>query len=296
MAAPLSSPIQIRTSDPEVTIVGQRAGEGPALLLLHGNPLTHLSWQRIAPSLARDFTVVATDLRGYGDSSKPRGRPDHANYSFRRMAQDQVEVRRELGFEKFFVAGHDRGARTAFRMALDHPDKVLKAAFLDILPTHHVWNDTSMAWALNSYHWMFLAQPYDFPERLLRGNEEYYIRDKLMKQGLGKGGFTEEEIREYVRVCTPENIHGVCEDYRAAAGIDLAMDSADFNAGRKIACPVLVLWGELSHTGKHYRPQEVWPRYCSNIVRMQALPCGHYPVEQAPDDTYRELRSFFIAK
>ena len=159
-------------------------------------------------------------------------------------------------------------------MALDHPERVLKAAFLDILPTHHVWTDVSMAWAINSYHWMFMAQPYDFPERLLRGNEEYYIRKKLTKQGLGKGSFTEEEIREYVRVCTPEQIHGVCEDYRAAATIDFAMDSADFNAGRKVACPVLVLWGELGHTGKHYEPRAVWPRYCSNVVRMQSLPCG----------------------
>jgi len=204
------TPFRIQTSDPEVSIVGRRGGEGPPLLLLHGNPLTNLSWQRIAPRLARDFTVVATDLRGYGDSSKPRGKPDHSNYSFRRMAQDQVDVMRELGFEKFFVAGHDRGARTTFRMALDHPERVLKAAFLDILPTHHVWTEVSMAWAINSYHWMFMAQPYDFPERLLRGNEEYYIRKKLTKQGLGKGGFTEEEIREYVRVCTPEQIHGVC--------------------------------------------------------------------------------------
>ena len=211
MIAPPFSPIKVQTSDAEVTIVGQRAGNEHQLLLLHGNPLTHLSWQRIAPRLAQDFTVVATDLRGYGDSSKPRGRPDHSNYSFRRMAQDQVEVMRSLGFEQFFVAGHDRGARTAFRMALDHPDRVLKAAFLDILPTYHVWTDVSMAWAINSYHWMFMAQPYDFPERLLRGNEEYYIRNKLTKQGLGKGGFTEEEIREYVRVCTPENIHGVAK-------------------------------------------------------------------------------------
>ena len=283
----------IQTSDPEVSIVGRRGGEGPPLLLLHGNPLTNLSWQRIAPRLARSFTVVATDLRGYGDSSKPRGKPDHSNYSFRRMAQDQVDVMRELGFEKFFVAGHDRGARTTFRMALDHPERVLKAAFLDILPTRHVWTEVSMAWAINSYHWMFMAQPYDFPERLLRGNEEYYIRKKLTKQGLGKGGFTEEEIREYVRVCTPEQIHGVCEDYRAAATIDFEMDTADFNAGRKVQCPVLVLWGELSHTGKHYEPRAVWPRYCANVVRMQSLPCGHYPSEQAPEQTYEELQRFF---
>jgi haloacetate dehalogenase len=284
---------RIETSEPGVWIVGKRAGDGPPLLLLHGNPLTHLSWARIMPRLAEHFTVVATDLRGYGDSSKPRGLPDSSNYTFRRMAQDQVDVMKELGFERFFVAGHDRGARTAFRMALDHPDRVLKAAFLDILPTHHVWNDTSRAWALNSYHWMFMAQPYPFPETLLRGNEAFYIRDKLMKQGLGKGGFTEEEILEYIRVCTPEQIHGVCSDYRAGATLDYEMDAADFEAGRRIACPVLVLWGEYSHTGKHYQPREAWPRYCSNIVRMQSLKCGHYPTEQAPGATYEELDNFF---
>ncbi len=289
----MSSEFRIETSDPGVFIVGKRQGSGPPLLLLHGNPLTHLSWERIAPRLARDFTVVATDLRGYGDSSKPRGLPDHSNYSFRRMAQDQVEVMRALGFESFFLAGHDRGARTAFRMALDHPEKVRKAAFLDILPTHHVWTDVSREWALNSYHWMFMAQPYDFPERLLKGNEEYYIRNKLMKPGLGKGGFTEAELLEYIRVCTPDQIHGVCEDYRAAATIDFDMDRADFEAGRKVACPVLVLWGELSHTGKHYRPEEVWPRYCSRIMRMQGLPCGHYPSEQATEQTCTELQRFF---
>lgn len=285
--------ITIETTDPGVKIVGRTGGGGPPLLLLHGNPLTHLSWHRVAPRLARNFTVVATDLRGYGDSSKPRGREDHGNYSFRRMAQDQVEVMQSLGFRQFYVAGHDRGARTAFRMALDHADKVLKAAFLDILPTHHVWTHVSMGWAINSYHWLFLAQPYDFPEQLLKGNEEYYIRKKLMKQGLGKGGFTEEEIREYIRVCTPGQIHGVCEDYRAAATVDLEMDRADFEAGRKIACPVLVLWGGKSHTEHHYNPREAWPRYCSNIVRMTALPCGHYPSEQAPEETYRELHEFF---
>src|SRR5256885_7250627 len=284
--------IQVQTSDPECAINLRYGGSGPPVLLLHGNPLTLVTWYLIAPRLAKDFTVVCADLRGYGDSGKPRGRADHSNYTFRRMAQDQVEVMQGLGFERFYVAGHDRGARTAFRMALDHPERVLKAAFLDILPTHHVWNDVSRAWALNSYHWTFMAQPYDFPQRLLRGNEEYYIRNKLMKQGLGKGGFTEEEIREYVRVCTPENIHGVCEDYRAGAGIDLEMDTADFDAGRKVSCPVLVLWGELSHTGKHYNVREVWPRYCSNIVRMQSLPCGHYPSEQAPDQTNEELQRF----
>jgi len=285
--------VQVQTSDPEVKINLRHGGNGPPLLLLHGNPLSHMSWHRYADRLAQEFTVVATDLRGYGDSSKPRGKDDHSNYSFRRMAQDQVDVMAHLGFKQFFVAGHDRGARTAHRLALDHPDKALKLAVMDILPSYHIWTHVSKEWAINSYHWQFMAQPYDFPERLLKGNEEYYIRKKLMKQGLGKGGFTEDEIREYVRCCTPENIHGVCEDYRACATIDFEMDKADFEAGRKVRCPTLVLWGEKSHTNKLFDPRATWPDYAENIVRMQALPCGHYPSEQAPEETYAELREFF---
>ncbi len=283
----------IQTSDPEVKIHGVVGGSGPPLLLIHGNPLTHVHWHIVAPRLAQHFTVVATDLRGYGDSSKPRGLPDHSNYTFRRMAQDQVEAMSHLGCDRFYVAGHDRGARTAYRMALDHPDKVLKLCSIDILPTHHVWTHVSREWALNSYHWLFLAQPYDFPEQLLRGKEEYYIRLKLGKQGLGKGGISEEALKEYIRCCTPENIHGVCEDYRAAATIDFEMDAKDFEAGCKITCPVLVIVGSQSHTAKFYSFEDAWRKYVGNLVRCVALPCGHYPAEQAPEETYRELHGFF---
>jgi haloacetate dehalogenase len=239
--------------------------------------------------------VVTTDLRGYGDSDKPEGLPDHSNYSFRRMAQDQIEVMQELGFEKFALAGHDRGARTAFRMAMDHPDKILRVAFLDILPTHCVFKDIQAQMAMDLYHWWFMAQRKGFPETLLKGNEEFYIRDKLMKQGPGKGGFTETEILEYIRVCTPQNIHGVCEDYRAAFEIDLPMDTADFESGRKVQPPALILWGAKSHTAHHHDPRVEWPKYCSHIVRMAELPCGHYPTEQAPEETYQELSQFFAS-
>ena len=285
--------IEVQTSDPEVKIVGRVGGKGPAVLLLHGNPLTHVHWHLVAPRLARDYTVVATDLRGYGDSGKPRGKEDHSNYSFRRMAQDQVDVMAHLGFKEFFVAGHDRGARTAHRMALDHPDKVKKFASFDILPTHHVLSHATWQWALGSFHWFFMAQPYDIPERLIQGREDFYILKKLTAMGIGKGGFSKETLAEYARVCTPENIHGVCEDYRAALTVDMPMDTADFDAGRKVTCPAAIYWGEKSHTEKYYDPRKAWPQYCTNIARIRPLPCGHYPAEQLPDEVYEELFEFF---
>ena len=285
--------IQVQTSDPEVKINLRYGGNGPPILLIHGNPLTHAHWHLVAPRLAKDFTVVTTDLRGYGDSSKPRGREDHSNYSFRRMAQDNVEVMKDLGFDRFCVAGHDRGGRAAFRMALDHPEKVDKLATFDIIPTHHVLTHTSWQWALNSYHWFFMAQPYPIPERLIEGREDFYILKKLTAMGIGKGGFSEETLKEYARCCTSENIHAVCEDYRANVSVDMAMDTADFEAGRKIDRPVAVYWGELSHTEKFFDPRKAWPSYASNIVKLQPLPCGHYPAEQVPDRVYEELKGFF---
>jgi haloacetate dehalogenase len=285
--------LQVQTSDPEVKINLRYAGNGPPVLLIHGNPLTHVHWHLVAPRLAKDFTVVATDLRGYGDSGKPLGKEDHSNYSFRRMAQDQVEVMQHLGFERFCVAGHDRGARAAFRMALDHPGKVEKFASFDIIPTHHILTNANWQWVLNSYHWFFMGQPYPVPETLIQGKEDFYILKKLTVMGIGKGGFREEALKEYARCCTPENIHAVCEDYRANVSVDMAMDTADFESGRKIECPTAVYWGELSHTEKFFDPRKAWPQYASNIVKLKPLPCGHYPAEQVPDLVYDELREFF---
>jgi len=260
------------------------------LLLLHGNPLTHVMWHKIAPRLAEEFTVVAADLRGYGDSSKPDGGPDHRGYSFRAMGQDQAEVMGALGFRDYVVCGHDRGARVAHRMALDYAERVNKVAFLDIVPTHHVLNNIRREWAVDSYHWFFMAQPYDYPEQMLIAyGLERYIRRKLDKKGVGMSGFTPEALAEYIRCCTPENIHAVCEDYRAAVSIDYAHDEADL--ARKIAQPVLVLWGERSHVNRSYRPIEAWKERATD-VRGRMLPCGHYPAEQSPDETYLELRSF----
>ena len=209
------------------------------------------------------------------------------------MAQDQVEVMVALGFEQFCVAGHDRGARTAYRMALDHPDKIRKFASIDIIPTHYLWTHITREWALNSFHWTFMAQPYDIPEQFFAGKERYYIEKKLTAMGIGKGGFTAATLAEYARCCTAEQLHAVCEDYRAGATLDFEMDRADVEAGHTIDCPVLVMWGNLSHTEKMFDTRAAWAPYARNIVEFCPLPCGHYPAEQVPDATYTLLRTFF---
>ncbi|MEP7067728.1 MAG: alpha/beta hydrolase [Usitatibacter sp.] len=269
----------------------RHGGSGPPLLLLHGNPLTHVMWHKVAPRLAQDFTVVVTDLRGYGDSSKPPGGEQSMGYSFREMAKDQVEVMNELGFDRYLVAGHDRGGRVAHRMALDRPECVEKVAFLDIVPTHHMLNNIKRQWAVDSYHWFFMAQAYDYPEKMIEAyGFERYIRKKLDKKGVGLSAFTPEAMAEYIRCCTAENIHAVCEDYRAAVGIDLAHDEADL--ATKIDMPMRVLWGEMSHVNRSYKPIEAW-RERATDVSGKMLPCGHYPAEQSADETWSELRTFF---
>jgi len=232
-------------------------------LLLHGNPLTHVSWHKIAPRLAERFHVVAADLRGYGDSVGPDDAGEsNINYSFRAMAQDQVEVMERLGYREFFVAGHDRGARTTARMCLDHPDRVKRAALIDILPNHHIWTHTSKEWALRSWHWALMAQPYDFPERMLAGvPAQWYMEKKLSKPGIGLGFFDPEAFAEYVRCFNWKTIKGSCADYRACPTCDFEMDKADFDAERKITVPLLVIWGARSHTeGVHGNVLQVWQR------------------------------------
>ncbi len=285
---------EIKTSGARIVTV--HGGKGPPLLLMHGNPFSHLSWHKFAPRLAEEFTVVATDLRGYGDSEKPPGGDDHANYSFRAMAGDQIEVMAALGHSRFYAAGHDRGARVLHRMCLDHPQAVARAAILDIVPQHHLFNNVSKGWATFSWHWFFMIQTYDFPEHLMSADPDYFIEKKLAKTAQGLSFFDPRALAEYKRhMRDPATVHAMCEDYRATAGIDFDMDTADFAAGRKIACPVLLLWGATGGVGRNHRPREVWERYAADIRGAKALPCGHYLSEEAPEETYRELRAFFAA-
>lgn len=271
----------------------RHGGDGPPLLLLHGNPLTHVSWHKIADRLATRFHVVAADLRGYGDSVGPEdGGPNHVNYSFRAMAQDQVEVMEALGYRAFFVAGHDRGARTAHRMCLDHPERVRRAALVDILPNYHIWTHASKAWAMKSWHWLFMAQPYDMPERMMAAvPPEWFMEKKLSKPGIGLGFLSPEAFAEYVRCFTWKTIHASCEDYRACATCDLEMDTADL--GRKVEMPLLVVWGAKSHTGTvHGDVLTIWKDYATTVVGGP-IDCGHYVPEEAPDETYAWFARFF---
>jgi haloacetate dehalogenase len=283
---------EIKTSGARIlTVCG---GKGPPVLLMHGNPFNHLSWLKVAPRLATEFTVVATDLRGYGDSEKPPGGKDHSDYSFRAMAQDQVEVMAALGFDCFYAAGHDRGARVLHRMCLDHPQKVSRAAIIDIIPQHHLYNNVTKSWATFSWHWFFNIQPYDLPERMMGADPDWFIKKKLAKTEQGLSFFDPAALKDFMRCFrNPETIHAICEDYRAGAGVDLEMDDLDFKAGRKIECPVLLLWGATGGVGRNHKSTEIWPRYAADIRGAKALLSGHYVNEEAPEETYSELRAFF---
>ena len=265
-------------------------GAGPPLLLLHGYPQSHVMWHRIAPDLARRFTVVAADLRGYGDSAKPPGGPGHAAYAKRAMARDQVEVMAALGFPRFAVVGHDRGARVAHRLALDHPDRVEKLAVLDICPTLAMYEGTDMAFATGYFHWFFLIQPYDLPERLIGADPDFYLEHKTAVPGTTAGHFTPEALAEYKRCFRdPAMIHASCEDYRAAASIDLVHDRADLD--RRIACPLLALWGRHGLVGRLYDVLALWRERAAD-VGGRALDCGHYLAEEAPEETLAALQDF----
>jgi len=271
---------RIRIGD--TTVAGVVGGSGPPVLLLHGYPQTHVAWHRVAPVLAQHFTVVATDLRGYGDSTAPPTDDDHMPFSKRAMAAEQVAVMRALGFERFAVVGHDRGGRVGYRLALDHPSYVTAFASLTVIPTSEVWQRTDKAFALGAYHWFLFAQPHDLPERLVGADPDFFLDWTLRKMTRGRGFLVPEAVAEYRRCFRrPEVRHAMMEDYRAAASIDADIDAADTQAGRKLACPVHVLW-EASRHADGETPLDTWRRW-ADVVSGQAIDAGHLMAEEVPD-------------
>jgi haloacetate dehalogenase len=279
------------------TINYVRGGSGPALLLLHGHPQTHAIWHKVAAALAKRFTVVAADLRGYGDSGKPAGLPDHSNYSKRVMGQDQIDLMASLGFDEFFLMGHDRGGRVAYRMALDHPAAIRKLVLLDIAPTLAMYEQTSLEFATAYYHWFFLIRPAPFPETLLSSHPEDYLKHTIGGRSAGLKPFTPEAYAEYLRCLRdPATIHGICEDYRASASIDLEHERRDLAAGNKIRCEVLALWGKQGVIERCFDPLTEWRKFTEEgRLGGRALACGHYVPEEAPDELLAEVLPFFHA-
>ncbi len=274
--------------------VGGRA-DGPPLLLLHGFPQTHAIWHRVAQSLSQHFQLVMPDLRGYGDSAKPPGDADHANYSKRTMANDMAALMTQLGHPRFGVVGHDRGGRVAHRLALDHANRVTRLALIDIAPTLDMYDATDLRFATAYYHWFHLIQPAPLPERMLGGDPAFCLRWAL--GGWGAGGLAHIEpqaLADYERCfCTPEAIHGACEDYRASAGIDLTHDRASRAAGAKIACDLLVMWGERGVVHRLFDPAALWRAQCAGTVSEALVPAGHFIPEELPGPTADRLLQFF---
>jgi len=277
-----------RISTRETVINLRQGGDGPAILFLHGYPQTHVMWHKVAPLLAEGYTVVCPDLRGYGDSGAPASDDTHLAYSKRSMAQDQVEVMQALGFEKFAVIGHDRGARVAHRMSLDHPEKVTKLTLLDIVPTRTVFASIDREVASDHYHWFFLIQPGDLPERLIGSAPDFYLEWIFSRWCNTPGSLTHKACDEYRRCFDAATIHATCEDYRAGATIDLIHDEVD--RVRQVTCPLLLLWSETG-TGATYDMLSVWKTYATN-VRGRALDCGHFLAEERPAEVVAEIQYF----
>jgi haloacetate dehalogenase len=272
-----------------------QGGHGPALLLLHGHPQTHAIWHKVAPTLAERYTVIAADLRGYGDSGKPAGDTDHANYSKRRMAQDQIALMKALGHDTFAVIGHDRGGRVAARMALDHPQALTRLVTLDVAPTLAMYEKTSFAFARAYWHWFMLVRPAPFPETLIRADPDLYLKQTIGARSAGLAPFTPEAYAEYLRCLSdPATAHGICEDYRAAVGIDLEHDRATLDARQQIGCPFLALWGAQGVIEQCFDPLAEWRAYAPH-VQGEALPCGHYIPEEAPDALLARVLPFLDA-
>ena len=282
--------------DEGIEIAATVGGSGPPLLLLHGHPQTRAIWHRIAPVLARRYTLVAADLRGYGDSSKPTGSADHGNYAKRVMAQDQLALMRSMGFDRFDLLAHDRGARVAHRLALDHPEAVRRLVLLDVAPTLAMYEQTSESFARAYWHWFFLIQPAPLPERLIEADPVAYMRDVMGRRSAGLAPFVARALAEYQRcIALPGAAHGLCEDYRASAGIDLEHDRADRDAGRLLEVPLLALWGEQGVVHRCFRPLDEWGRVARH-AEGEALACGHYIAEEAPEALLARVLPFFAGE
>ena len=274
----------------------RRGGTGPPLLLLHGNPQTHAMWHKVAPRLAERYSLVLPDLRGYGGSFKPPATPDHAPYAKREMAKDMVELMAHFGHQKFLVAAHDRGARVAHRLAIDHPDRVLKLAVMDIIPTLEHFERADMKMALGYYHWFWFAQPHPFPENVICAAPDAWWRAHTSREPKPPDFFDREALADYLKaVHSPEMIRGMCEDYRAAATIDLEHDRVSRAAGEKVRCPMLVLWGRKAKIEAWYDALAVWREYCSADVAGGAVNSGHYLAEEAPEEVLGRLTPFFAS-
>ena len=279
----------VRTQTTGAIINGVIGGSGPPVLLMHGWPQTHVVWHKVASTLAKSYTVVATDLRGYGDSSAPPDGANHNGYSKRAMAVDQVELMQQLGFGRFAVVGHDRGGRVGHRMALDYPDSVTKLAVLDIVPTYKLYNTVTKNFATVYFHWFFFIQPSPLPETLLSHSAEFFLRTWAFGGEIGNA-ISEQVFAEYLRCFrNPNTLHAMCEDYRAGATVDLEHDKADLD--KKIRCPVLTLWGGKGAMDPLYNVAATWKERASH-VQGKALPCGHYLPEQLPTEVSAELASF----
>lgn len=284
--------VDVRTSGAVIRL--RHGGSGPPLLLVHGNPQNHSCWYKIAARLAKHYHVILPDLRGYGESSLPEAGENHINFSFRAMAQDLLEIMDQLGYDKFFVAGHDRGGRTVHRLCMDRPQRIRKVCLMDIIPNHYVWNNITKAWAVGTWHWGFMAQPEPFPERLISAvPAEYFIKSRMMiRGGTGLGFLTDTAMAEYIRCYTLKTITGSCRDYRATATCDFEMDTADKD--KKLAMPLMLLWGARGHApDRAQKFVDIWRNYASNIEVTDPLDCGHYMQEEVPERIHGHFGAFF---